>query len=237
MLDSLATGELPTGEDKTRRVREMFDAIAPRYDLVNGLMTFGLDARWRTRTVRALGLPHGSLVLDVAAGTGELGDAAARHGHRVVGVDFSGPMLAAARSPRPSLQGDAAALPIATGSVDGVVCGFALRNFTDRPACFAEMARVLRPGGRAALLEVAEPDAALVRAGFHLWFDHVVPRIGGALSDRAAYRYLPKSVAYLPSAEGLRHELVDAGFSGVNRRVLSGGLTQLVTATRARGPS
>jgi demethylmenaquinone methyltransferase / 2-methoxy-6-polyprenyl-1,4-benzoquinol methylase len=227
---------LPTGEDKTRRVREMFDAIAPRYELVNRLITFGLDGHWRTRCVDALALPAGSVVLDVASGTGDLCVAAAQRGLRPLALDLSAGMLSVRRSPAPAVQCAAEALPIGYGSVDGVVCGFALRNFTHLDAALAEMARVLRPGGRVALLEVGAPERPLTRACFDVWFSRVVPMIGGALSDTAAYRYLPASVAYLPDAAGMRTALVAAGFSGVNRHLLSGGLSQLYTATKAGRP-
>jgi demethylmenaquinone methyltransferase/2-methoxy-6-polyprenyl-1,4-benzoquinol methylase len=232
VTSSLASGELPTGADKARRVREMFDTIAPRYDLVNRLMTLGLDTRWRVRAIRALGLPRESLVVDVASGTGELGVAAVRQGQCVVGIDLSLGMLEAARTYAPSAQGDASLLPFASASADGVVCGFALRNVAEREECLGEMARVLRPGGRLSILEVGEPQGAITRLGFSVWFDHVVPLIGRMVSDRDAYEYLPRSVAYLPTPEALRAELCGAGFSGVNRHLLSGGLCQLVTATR-----
>ena len=137
----------------------MFDAIAPRYDLVNRVMTFGLDVRWRRATVDALGLAPGSAVLDLACGTGDLSDLARRRGYRTVGVDLSWGMLAAAHDRGPHAQGDAAHLGLASGSLDGVVCGYALRNFTDLAASLGEAARVLRPGGRIAVLEVAAPPA------------------------------------------------------------------------------
>lgn len=224
---------LPTGEEKTARVRAMFDAIAPRYDLVNRLITFGLDQPWRRRTVRALGLPSGSRVLDLACGTGTLGELARRAGHRVVGVDMSAGMLDDQAHPGPRAQADAAALPLRSSSFDGVVCGFALRNFTDLAASVAEAARVVRPGGRVAFLEVSEPERSGLRAGHALWFRAIVPLIGAACSDRAAYRYLPASVAYLPPERALRALLRDAGFSAVGRRALAGGAAQILTATRA----
>lgn len=230
------TGPLPTGEAKTARVRSMFDAIAPRYDLLNRLITFGLDQRWRRATVRALGLPPGALLLDLACGTGDLTAIAGAQGYRVVGSDLSAGMLAARRRRGPAVQCDAAALGFATGSFDGVVSGYALRNFTDLATCLAEAARVLRPGGRIAVLEVASPRSRWWRAGFHLWFDRMVPLIGGLLSDREAYRYLPRSTAYLPDDAGLRQLFRDAGFSTVGRRLLSGGLSQLLTATRSGMP-
>ncbi|MGH9091490.1 MAG: ubiquinone/menaquinone biosynthesis methyltransferase, partial [Acidimicrobiales bacterium] len=225
-------GELPTGDEKTARVRAMFDTIAPRYDLVNRLMTFGLDRGWRRTAVDALGLPPGSAVLDLACGTGDLASLARRHGYRTVGVDLSLGMLAAGHAGA-AAQGDAAKLPLATGALDGVVCGYALRNVTDLAGSLAEAARVLRPGGRVAVLEVAAPPPGPLLAGYHLWFEHAVPALGGLLSDADAYHYLPRSTAYLPDWPALRRLFAAAGFATVGRRLLAGGLSQLVTATRA----
>ncbi len=234
--DPAAVG-LPTGEEKTVAVRAMFDAIAPRYDLVNRLMTLGLDQQWRRRTVASLGLPAGSIVLDLACGTGDLSRIAMRRGLRVLGGDLSWGMLDANATAVPLLQADGTALPLAGGTIDGVVCGFALRNFTDLPATLQETARVLRPGGRLAILEVATPPPGLLERGFRIWFGHVVPAVGGLLSDAPAYRYLPRSTAYLPGATALRGLLLDAGYSMVNRHLLHGGLSQLVTATRSGAPT
>jgi demethylmenaquinone methyltransferase/2-methoxy-6-polyprenyl-1,4-benzoquinol methylase len=227
--------ELPSGEAKTERVRSMFDAIAPRYDLVNRVITLGMDQGWRRTTVEAVGLAPHSLLLDLACGTGDLSRMARRHGYRVVGADLSWGMLAASRS-GPAVQCDARRLPLATGSLDGVVCGYALRNFTDLAASLRESARVLRPGGRIAVLEVAEPPKGFLRTGYRIWFEHVVPVIGGVLSDPEAYRYLPRSTAYLPGEAELRRLFVEAGFSTVGRRLLYGGLSQLLTATRTGLP-
>jgi demethylmenaquinone methyltransferase/2-methoxy-6-polyprenyl-1,4-benzoquinol methylase len=233
LAQRVADADLPTGPEKTALVRSMFDAIAPRYDLVNRLMTFGLDRRWRQQSARALGLPAGSRVLDLACGTGDFLGILSGSGLQPLGADLSWGMLAANHTGRPLTQADGAALPLAAGSVDGVTCGYALRNFTDLAGVFAELGRVVRPGGRISLLEVAEPDHGLLLVGYRIWFRTVVPRLGGLLSDPAAYRYLPKSTAYLPTTEELRTRLNEAGFSAVNRRVLSGGLSQLLTATRA----
>ena len=224
---------LPEGDEKVRAVRAMFDAIAPKYERTNTVVSLGLDRRWRRETVRCLQLPSSSVVLDVAAGTGSLSEAAIRGGFRTLGLDLSAGMLAAGSTRAPLVLGDAAALPLPDGVVDGVVCAFGLRNFADLPACLAEMARVLRGGGRVALLEVGDPTRALTRAGYAVWFERVVPFLGGLLSDRDAYAYLPKSVRYLPDPPALRSILRTAGFSGVNRRLLSGGLAQLWCATRA----
>jgi demethylmenaquinone methyltransferase/2-methoxy-6-polyprenyl-1,4-benzoquinol methylase len=210
----------------------MFDTIAPRYDLVNRVMTFGLDRIWRRQTVRALDLGPGALVIDLACGTGDLCRDLSAAGHRPVGVDLSLGMLRHARTPAPLVQGDGLCLPFPDASVDGAVSGFALRNFVALGPVFEELARVIHPGGRVALLDVATPANPILRTGHAAYFGHVVPRIGGLLSDRSAYRYLPRSVAYLPPGDGIRQLLADAGFGAVERRLLSGGITQLITATR-----
>jgi demethylmenaquinone methyltransferase/2-methoxy-6-polyprenyl-1,4-benzoquinol methylase len=145
-------------------------------------------------------------------------------------------MLAANHAGAPLLQADCSRLPFADGSFDGLVCGYALRNFSDLPGALAETARVLRPGGRIALLEVDAPTSAVLRTGYDVWFTKVVPRLGAALSDRDAYQYLPRSVAYLPPTPVLRRMLSDAGYSAVGIRPLAGGLSQLLYATRAGTP-
>ncbi len=228
---------LPQGEEKTARVRSMFDAIAPRYDLVNRLMTFGLDQSWRRDTVAALALPEGSLLLDIACGTGDLTRLARRRRYRVIGADLSAGMLAANRTGAPLLQANCSQLPFPDGTFDGLVCGYALRNFTDLAGALKETARVLRPGGRVAILEVDAPRSTVLRTGYDVWFNKVVPRLGAALSDRDAYDYLPRSVAYLPATPVLRRMMTDAGYSGVGIRPLAGGLSQLLYATKAGVPT
>jgi demethylmenaquinone methyltransferase/2-methoxy-6-polyprenyl-1,4-benzoquinol methylase len=223
---------LPEGDEKVEAVRSMFDAIAPRYDLVNRIMTFRMDVGWRRRTVRSLALPRGSMILDLACGTGDLCRELSANGLAPVGVDLSFGMLAAARTEAPLVHGDALRLPLPDASVDGATCGFALRNFERLPPFFAELGRVVRPGGRIALLEVAEPPNRLLRWGHGVYFGKVVPLVGGLLSDPAAYRYLPRSVAYLPPPEAMLDQLRTAGFAAVDRALLSVGIAQLITARR-----
>lgn len=223
---------LPTGDEKVQAVRTMFDAIAPRYDLVNRVMTFRMDVGWRKRTLRDLALPHGSTVLDLACGTGDFCRGLAAMGLRPVGIDMSLGMLQAARTDAPLAQADALRLPVADRSVDGVTCGFALRNFRELPPFFAELARAVRPAGRIALLEVAEPPNPVLRWGHGIYFGKVVPVIGGLLSDPAAYRYLPQSTAYLPEPSEMLQMLEAAGFERIERTLLSTGISQLITATR-----
>jgi demethylmenaquinone methyltransferase/2-methoxy-6-polyprenyl-1,4-benzoquinol methylase len=237
--DDRATGvrALPEEQDKPVTVEAMFDRISPRYDLLNRVLTFGLDSRWRRATVASLadgnGLGRGSLVLDVACGTGDLCRDLMHAGYRAVGIDFSAGMLGSARTSAPLVRGDALALPIATGLADGVTCGFALRNFAAIEPFLGECARAVRCGGRIALLEVAEPDQPLLRAGHAVYFRRIVPLVGGMLSDRDAYRYLPASTAYLPPPAALCRTVAEAGFTDVRRRLLAPGAAQLLTGTRS----
>ena len=232
-MTEMESQQLPQGEEKVRAVRSMFDAIAPRYDLVNRIMTFRMDVAWRTRTVRELGLPDGSLVADLACGTGDFCRELQKQGLRPIGFDLSFGMLAAARTSAPLAEADALSLPIPDSSLDGVTCGFALRNLVELDGFFAELARTVRPGGRIAFLEVAEPPNRFLRWGHSIYFGSVVPKVGGLLSDPSAYQYLPKSVAYLPEPGVMLQRLADAGFVQVERQLLSVGISQLITATRS----
>ena len=233
MMRRRAVPPLPEGEEKARAVRRLFDTISPRYDLVNRVMTFGMDLGWRRRTVRELALPAGSLVYDLACGTGDLCRELAVAGHRPVGFDFSHGMLLAAKTEAPLVEADILHLSVRDESADGATCGFALRNVVALGDLFAELARVVRPGGRIALLETAEPEPYLMRVGHRVYFRGVVPAIGGLLSDREAYSYLPRSTAYLPPTNELLSMLRAAGFPDTRRRTLSRGITQLFVGTRA----
>jgi demethylmenaquinone methyltransferase/2-methoxy-6-polyprenyl-1,4-benzoquinol methylase len=224
--------ELPIGERKAQAVEEMFDRIAPRYELVNRVMTLGLDAGWRRRAVRELRLEPGSRVVDIGCGTGDLCRVLERALLDAVGVDMAAGMLAKAHTSAPLVRADALKLPFRDGAVDGAISGFALRNVVDITACFQEAARVVRRGGRAVFLEVSEPPNPILRRLHALYFHRVVPLIGGLLSDRGAYRYLPRSTAYLPSPEALLALLAEAGFSHCRRIVLGAGAAQLLVGTK-----
>jgi demethylmenaquinone methyltransferase/2-methoxy-6-polyprenyl-1,4-benzoquinol methylase len=224
---------LPEGEEKVEAVGAMFDAIAPRYDLVNRIMTIRMDVGWRRKTLDSLALGGGSSVLDIAAGTGDLCREMEKRDMRPIALDLSAGMLRNARTAAPRVQADARYLPIATGSLDGVTCGLALRNLVDLTLCFAEMGRVLRPGGSLAILEVSAPTNPILAMGHKVYFGKVVPLIGGLLSDKSAYQYLPKSVAYLPPVPDLLAMIERGGFVIVERRQLSGGIAQLITGRRA----
>lgn len=223
---------LPTGDDKVASVRTMFDTIAPKYDLVNRVMTFGLDVRWRNRTIKDLRLPTGSTIADLACGTGDFCRTLEEKGLKPIGFDLAFGMLAHARTAAPLVHADALRLPLDDGTVDGVTCGFALRNFVSLDPFFAELARVVRPGGRIALLDVSRPPSKVLRAGYDIYFGKVVPKIGGLLSNADAYAYLPRSLSYLPEPAVLAEQVQQAGFSAVEHQQLNGGLVQLITATR-----
>ncbi len=224
--------ELPEGEEKAQAVRRLFDSISDRYDLVNRVMTFGMDLGWRRRAVQELHLPGGALVADLACGTGDLCRELQAKGYRAVGFDFSHGMLTNARTTAPLVEADILRLPLADGAADGATCGFALRNVVSIPELFAELTRVVRPGGRIALLDASQPDNAVMRAGHAVYFRRVVPLIGGLLSDRTAYSYLPRSMAYLPPPGEMLRMLSDAGFADARRLQLSGGIVQLLVGTR-----
>ena len=232
----MALTHLPSADRKRAEVRSMFDRIAPRYDALNRLLTFGLDQGWRRRALARVGVGSGDLVVDVACGTGDLAEHCSARGARVLAVDFAREMLRGARRRRIAVdfvQGDAERLPLPTASASVVTCGFALRNFVTLERAFGEMARVLAPGGRIVLLDVNRPESRALAAAHSLYFDRVVPRVGGWLSDRDAYRYLPESTAYLPGADELRRMLAAAGLASLERRLHGLGAVQVWTGVRA----
>ena len=228
---SVETGRLPS-ED----VRRMFDRISPVYDLMNRVMTAGLDRRWRRATVAAVVRP-GDRVLDACCGTGDLAVEASRASGRVVGLDFSGEMLARARRKSSAVEwveGDVLALPFEDGAFDVATVGFGIRNVADLDAGLAELARVVRPGGRLGCLEITRPRG-LLRRFFHLWFDRIVPLLGKVLPGGAAYTYLPASVRRFPGPEDLAAALERAGFGAVSWRLFGGGIVALHVGTREAG--
>ena len=230
------TGVLPPAEEKARSVQRMFDRIAPQYDRVNRVMTGRRDQAWRVALVRRLRIGPGDTVLDLACGTGDFAEIARKAGATVIALDFARRMLLQGAGRHVGamafVQGDALQLPLASRSIDAVVSGFALRNFTSLPPVFAELHRILRPGGRAGLLEVDRPRNAALRAGHGVYFNRVVPVIGGLLSDRAAYRYLPASASYLPPELELLEMLRSAGFGKIQKKNHMMGAIQSIAAVR-----
>jgi len=227
---------LPPPEDKPRTVRQMFDRIAPGYDRMNRVMTGRRDQAWRRELVRRLRLTDSDTVLDLACGTGDFAQIAREFTPHVVGLDFARAMLAGAQKRSVDgagwVQGDALRMPLGSGSMTAALSGFGLRNFASLPPVFAELARVILPGGRIGLLEVDRPRNAVLRTGHSVYFNRIVPLVGGMLSDRAAYRYLPASAAYLPPEAELLQMLRDAGFGKVHKQSHMLGAIQAITAVR-----
>jgi demethylmenaquinone methyltransferase/2-methoxy-6-polyprenyl-1,4-benzoquinol methylase len=214
-------------------VRTMFDRIAPVYDVMNRVMTAGLDGRWRRLTAEAV-VEADDSVLDACCGTGDLALAAERAGGRVTGVDFSEPMLDRARRKSAAVswvRGDLLDLPFPAESFDVVTIGFGLRNIPDMEAGLRELARVLRSGGRLGCLEITRPRGVL-RPFFRFWFDGLVPLAGKLLPGGAAYSYLPASVRRFPGPEDLADAMGRAGFGDVRWRLLGGGIVALHAAVK-----
>ena len=221
---STETGLLPADG-----VRRMFDRIAPVYDLMNRVMTAGLDRRWRAITVAEAVRP-GDRVLDACCGTGDLALAALRGGAgAVVGLDFSERMLERARAKAPGVewvQGDMLALPFPDASFDAATVGFGVRNVEDLEAGLRELRRVLRTDGRLAILEITTPRGALAPF-YRLWFDRAIPLLGRILPGGAAYTYLPASVRRFPEPEALAELMTRVGFARVRFRRFAGGIVAL----------
>ena len=211
-------------------VRSMFDRIAPVYDAMNRVMTVGLDVRWRRLTAQAVVRP-GDTVLDAACGTGDLAIADKKAGAgKVTGLDFSEQMLARARRKAPLewVQGDLLALPFDDAAYDAATVGFGVRNVEDLERALRELRRVLRPGGRLAILEITTPRG-VAKPFFSLWFDRIVPLLGKVLPGGGAYTYLPASVKRFPEAELLAGLMRECGFGEVRFRLLGGTIVALHT--------
>jgi demethylmenaquinone methyltransferase/2-methoxy-6-polyprenyl-1,4-benzoquinol methylase len=215
----------------------MFDGLVERYDLLNDVLSLGMDRWWRRSAAAALAANPGSRVLDLGCGTGRLGKLLAPR-HRVTGVDVSSGMLSKARrraSGRLSLvQGSAFRLPFREGSFGGAVSAFVLRNLDDLPKAFAELARVVVEDGQVVLLDLTEPSDPWVRRAFDAYFHTVAPAVGALAGKREEYRYLVNSLSLLPSPKEMCHMLTGAGFVRCSARRLTGGVVTLLSA--GRGP-
>ena len=217
-----------TGRLEPDAVRRMFDRIAPVYDVMNHVMTAGLDRRWRRLTADAT-VQSGDRVLDACCGTGDLALACERAGGRVVGLDFSERMLERAKRKSATVEwvrGDVLELPFEDGSFDAATVGFGVRNVADLERSLRELRRVLRPGGRLGILEITSPRGPL-KVFYRLWFDRIVPLVGKLLRGGSAYTYLPASVRRFPGPEELAALLERAGFAEVSFRLLAGGIVAL----------
>ena len=227
------------------RISGMFDAIAPRYDLLNTVLSAGLDRYWRRVAIRSLAFTGRETLLDVCTGTGDVALAAVRvtrGARRAIGIDFAGAMLSRARSKAGEtgvgdrvqlVRGDAMQLPMPDASVDGVTIAFGIRNVIKPEAACAEFRRVLKPGGRLAILEFGLPVVSAVRPLYLWYFRHVLPHIGRAVSRHdAAYSYLPASVGEFPFGEAFAAKLRGEGFNNVRSRPLSFGIVYLYTAEK-----
>ena len=230
---------------KKEKVREMFDSIAPTYDQLNHVLSMNVDKLWRHHALREIVDGSAQRILDVACGTGDstisIAKAAAA-GSEVVGVDISEGMMAlvegkaekAGVEDRIRLQvADGEALPYVDCMFDRVTCAFGIRNFEHKEKGLAEFLRVLKPGGKAVILELSVPQNRVVRWAYDLYFMRLLPRIGGAVSgDRAAYRYLPASVHGFPSPDGFCRMMEEAGFREVRCRTFTFGLCRLFVGER-----
>lgn len=228
--------------DKTRQVREMFDSIAPAYDFMNRAMTMGIDRLWRHKAVRLLRDCQHDDILDIATGTGDLAIKLARELDpiAVTGVDLSEGMIEIGRAKvaKEGLQevvtlgiGDCLLLPFTDASFDAVTCAYGVRNFADLLAGYSEMHRVLRPGGRAVILELSTPTSPMVRPLYNFYTRHVIPTVGRLVSkDVRAYSYLPESIAAVPQGDAMTAIMLEAGFSQARAIPLTMGVCTIYEA-------
>ncbi len=223
-------GTLPQIEKKAAFVREMFDDISPRYDLMNRIMTGRMDQKWRKYAVSTLNLNRTDLVLDIACGTGDFVQLL-QNSNYSIGVDFSLGMLIHSKQPN-LIQSDANRLPFKDRSFDAITCGFALRNFTRLDVVFAEMARLVKPKGKIAIVEVSRPANPVINRFHSIYFDHIIPLMGSMIAKKRAYSYLSASTAYLPDEDKLRDALVEAGFIDIHFKYFLMGSSQVISATK-----
>ncbi len=245
-LDAVELREAAAGGAAKRAyVRRIFSEIAPSYDLLNHLLSFNIDRRWRARALDALGWtrsPDGTY-LDLCAGTLDVSAQLSANPDfrgRVFAADFAEPMLragAAKQAGRPisPVVADAMALPLDDHSVDGAIVAFGIRNVASLDACLVEVARVLRPGARFVILEFSRPSSRVVRAGYEVYFHHVLPAIGRLVSGhRTAYTYLPESVKHFPVGEALAQRMRSAGFGQVHWSPLTLGIAAIHVGEQSR---
>ena len=231
---------------KGRAIRQMFDEIAPRYDLLNRLLSFGVDRRWRRVAVRQLAIPAQGRVLDVATGTGDVALEIARQtapSVRIVGADFTQGMLVLGRAKVATsayrgrielVNAPCESLPHPDSTFDGVTIAFGIRNVVDRERGLREMTRVLKPGGRVVILEFATPRSRLFRSVYLCYFHCLLPRLGGLLSRRSAYQYLPESVQEFPDRETFLAMMAAAGLTALRCIDLTGGIAAVYVGEKPR---
>jgi demethylmenaquinone methyltransferase/2-methoxy-6-polyprenyl-1,4-benzoquinol methylase len=230
--------------EKGRGIRDMFDKIAPRYDLLNRLLSLGIDRRWRRFAVKQLDIPQNGMVLDIATGTGDVALEIGRQTDdsvKIVGSDFTQGMLVLGRDKIAEsscrdrillVNAPCESIPHPDGIFDGITIAFGIRNVVDRQKGLREMARVLKPGGRAVILEFATPRNRFFRAVYFFYFLRVLPWLGGLISQKSAYQYLPDSVLEFPDRVAFSNMMEEAGFVDVRVHDLTGGIAAVHVGTR-----
>jgi demethylmenaquinone methyltransferase/2-methoxy-6-polyprenyl-1,4-benzoquinol methylase len=233
---------LHSGDAKKNQVQAMFDGVARRYDFLNHFLSLGIDLYWRRQAVQALRLENGQHLLDVATGTGDQGFSALKAADiQVTGLDFSFNMLKLAQKKIRHrklekrfrvVQGDAENLPFSDNSFEALSISYGIRNVGTISRALAEFQRVLKPGGRVAILEFAEPESWFFGGLYRFYFDHILPKVAGLFSSESAYTYLPESVRHFPSRQAFKDQLTAAGFQVVRHRNLTFGVTVIYSGEK-----
>ena len=249
MKEAVRLEEIGVGGGNAESVRAMFDSIAPRYEMLNRVLSFGLDGYWRRRTISAVSRAGGRVVLDLACGTGAMTQSLLKRSKgcdRIYAVDPSSEMLVRARAKRylkevgekvVFIEASAEELPLASESIDTVMVAYGVRNFSDRQKALREMYRVLRPGGRLFVLEFSTPHGFMFKGLYRFYFRRWVPIVGGVVSkSRSAYEYLPRSVYAFPEGEAFLQELKEAGFASEFERRMTGGVVTLYASAKPLKP-